>query len=161
MSMPVGETLQDLELAAVDRLAEATALLAEGMPTGACYLAGYAAEISLKAATFRLGGARLDAPVAAMRGVAQRRGEKLLPDIPLESGHNPVFWAALLQLERNARRLPDQGLLIPVVVARARLVRSLWTVDLRYRSNAVAEDDARRVMEAAMWISTQGSALWS
>ncbi len=65
------ETLQSFVLAAEERYVDAQQLLVRGRTTATVYLAGYVAEMLLKAAALRLRGASPETSVPAMLGPAQ------------------------------------------------------------------------------------------
>ena len=153
------ETIQDLESAARARLFDAQALEAAGRAGGAIYLAGYVAEITLKAACFRLGGHTPSTLVQPLLFTYKNRGVLTLPAVPYESGHSLPFWA--LMLEADHRR--TKGRVREAVkrsVQEAKKMHAKWGPQLRYRDEIASADDAKKMVQRAAWFRALGSELW-
>ena len=92
-------SVQDLELAAEQRLADAMVLLADERCWGAVYLLGYVAEIYLKTIAYRRLGARPTSQEHVMfRHCRALSGQLRLwgHDAQWEAGHGLLFWARLI-----------------------------------------------------------------
>ncbi len=154
------ETLQHLELAADARLEEARALLASGHTTASVYLAGYAAEMTLKTATFRVEGARPGDLVGPHLGPARARARKLIGDIDDENFHSILFWALLLRATRKHKGQPLTPQLAREVLGRSQHVHERWNVTMRYRANLCGLIDARSVLENVGWLRARADEFW-
>ena len=155
------ETVPDLEWAAEARFRDAEALLLGERFAGCVYLLGFACEMWLKLAAFRLMGAGPVARVAPMLGAARTWMAAHSPAIGHESYHSLQFWAQFVILRRAA-----QGRALPAEVAgalRHHVVRRLyedWRVELRYRRVAVDERQAWRVYNDTSWLRAIRESLW-
>ncbi|MEQ1566322.1 MAG: hypothetical protein ABMA64_11840 [Myxococcota bacterium] len=154
------ETIQDLEVAAAERLNEAKALVAEGQATGGAYLAGYVAEMVLKMAAFRVNGHLPTTAVYPLLAPALHRARIAYgPNIDYQSYHGVLFWALVLADDRN--RL---GLATPIArhaVNRAQRINQIWSVNMRYRAGLVAQQDAVLLLNDVGWMHSNRLRLWS
>jgi hypothetical protein len=160
----IPETVGVLVTAAEEKYWEGRELMLAGK-LGACiYLMGYAAEIYLKTACFRVGGIQLAdvvGPKSPAFKSALRIGHGVFPAILDESCHSLLFWANLL---RHGRR---RGGLIPwsprfrsEFTSCTRRLYSTWWVEMRYRPDRARPADARNVLDWAGWLRMNYPALW-
>src|SRR4051794_17994100 len=104
------ETMADLEWAAETRFRDAETLLVSDRFAGCVYLLGFACEMWLKLAAFRLMGATPVVPVTAMLATARAWMAAHSPTIGHESYHSLRFWAefVILRRAREGRALPAE-----------------------------------------------------
>lgn len=155
-----GELLQDFEIAAEERFLEAQDLLARGHSTGATYLVGYVAEITLKSAVFRFDGARPADPVRPYLGPAKKWAQKAIPGLVFTNYHSVWFWARVLREKRKRRGLPLAEPITQNLMRIARRLEAAWAVELRYFGLEVDVDHARRTLEDVGWIKSHRTHLW-
>src|SRR5262249_26191940 len=148
-----------LELAADERLFEARSLLLGGRVTASVYLAGYAAEMTLKNATLRVEGARPDDLVGPRLGPARARARQLIGAIDDEHFHSIRFGALLLRETRRSRGRPLGNRLAEQVMGRARYIHENWNVGMRYRTRLLGLTDAKAILENVGWLRTYASEL--
>lgn len=154
------ELVQDLELTADERLLEGLELLLHEHPGAGIYLLGYAAEMILKHAYFRLRGASPSHEVGALLTPARRFVEACHPGLPHEGYHSIWFWAVAIDEARVRMGRPLPGhLRAPFLSAGARL-HGNWTVEMRYQPDVASEADARAVYDDVTWLSDHRSLLW-
>lgn len=156
----VPETLQDLELAAADRLDEAKTLVIMGQTTGGAYVGGYVAEMVLKMATFRINGHGPGDAVWPLLAPARRRATAAYGGaLEHHNYHSVRFWALLLAADR--RRLGRPSPLATQAVNRALLIDDIWAVSMRYRSSLVESEGAKKLLEEVGWMHSNRLRLWS
>jgi hypothetical protein len=152
------ETVQELELAAEARYWEGLELMALGRRGAGIYLMGYAAEMHLELACFRLMGAAAPDPVTPLRASACRRAKQWGVTCPDEGCHSLMFWFALV--ERQRADLGKPCLAVDFGRCVERLYRSWW-VEMRYRSDVATDADASRVFEDVSWLAHNYADMWS
>jgi hypothetical protein len=155
------DSVAEFQAAARSRMQDGLALMAAERRTGAIYLWGYAVEMTLKAAYFRLVGfpaaqqialKDLQAAKAAAGGLAVAWPGNL---------HDLRAWADLLVATREANpalAYPDPGFGDQVRTTVAPLQR-LWSEVLRYHKNVAYRYELRQVREAAEWLLANASSL--
>src|SRR5262249_29685825 len=135
------DSIREFRAAARQRFDDALSLAVNGHRTGAIYLWGYAAEMTLKAAYFSLIG-RAETDVLTCAGdilPAINRGRAVLGIAwPHQGqGHNVRAWAELLVLERAAT--PGWAYPAPAFGTEVQSVgqrfEPLWRETLRYHKN--------------------------
>lgn len=149
------DSIREFRLAARQRRLDALALQGEERRTGAIYLWGYVAEMTLKAAYFTLEG--LDETTVITwphhLSVAIERGRGMGITWPYAgAGHNIRAWAELLV---RVRRL-DATTRYPPRFARqverhGVILGRLWSEILRYRKNIASESEVECVETSAQW----------
>ena len=149
------DSIREFRLAARQRFDDALALAAAGQRTGAIYLWGYTAEMTLKAAYFSLIGMAETATItwpdhlrpAIARGrtlgIAWPRGGE---------GHNLRAWAEFLVAERAFRGTAYTVPFGREVQRRGQRFEHLWRETLRYRKNYAYLYEVSEVREAAEWL---------
>jgi hypothetical protein len=153
------ESIREFRAAALRRYEEGISLALAGREyrTGAIYLWGYAAEMTLKAAYFRLLGLAETAVIGWGANIlpAINRGRNVLGVVwPVPGqGHNVRAWADLLIAERaamlGAAYAPVFGLQVQEC---GQNIGSLWSETLRYHKNVAYLYELRRVREAVEWL---------
>jgi hypothetical protein len=149
------ETWKDYELAAVDRLWDAWAIAAyiSHGATGAAYMLGYVAEMTLKAAFFRTRKtpASMDTwPLRKLVLVAANNYGVRQYAAP-SAYHNIDALCDALAWERNSIGRP-LGAVEPELRRHAASISKWWTVDLRYRSGQIGEPAVRDCWAGAEWL---------
>jgi hypothetical protein len=159
------DSIAEFRAGARQRFDDAVALQNRGRRTGAIYLWGYAAEMTLKAAYFTLLGRAETQALSWTADIlpAINRGRTALGIAwPIQGqGHNVRAWAELLVLERAANTAwayPTAAFAVAVQRAGQRF-EPLWRETLRYHKNIAYPHEVRQVREAAEWLLTH-SALW-
>jgi hypothetical protein len=151
------ESIREFRASARQRFEDALALAAAGRRTGAIYLWGYSAEMTLKAAYFSLVGLS-ETDVITWAGRIQpaiNRGRQTLRIAwpPQGQGHNVRAWAELVVAERALS--PATAYAPPFaleVQRRGQRVGQLWSEALRYHKNFAYWYEVRQVREAAEWL---------
>jgi hypothetical protein len=141
---------------AILRFREGSILAGQGHGTSAIYLWGYAAEMTLKAAYFRLSGFTPTQAIhlADLRQAAFNHAPTLGITWPRSGwGHHVENGAELLVRSRFASGHPYP---IPLfgqqVVAQSRAVYRLWRETLRYHKNRAYGFELSRVQTATAWL---------
>ena len=158
------ESIREFQVAARQRFEDGLALAGQGRRTGAIYLWGYSAEMTLKAAYFRLTGL-VDTDVITWGGHLQPaidRARNVLGIVwPYPGqGHNVRAWAELLVAERAA--MPGAAYAHPFgqeVQACGQSIGQLWSETLRYHKNVAYIHEMNQVREAAEWLLVNADAL--
>jgi hypothetical protein len=157
------ECIREFRASARQRFNDALALAAAGRRTGAIYLWGYSAEMTLKASYFSLTLAETD-PItwgghvlpAIQHGKTARGIAWPVPG----QGHNVRAWAELLVAERAATPglayAPQFG---REVQSCGQRIGQLWSETLRYHKNVAYLHEVAQVREAAEWLLGHSDAL--
>src|SRR5262249_46893628 len=128
----------------------------------AVYLAGYVAEMILKAAYFRLRGWSPTAPIrmadlrnavnhaVTVRGVTFAPPGRRCPDL-----HHLPGWRDLLIAERSHHGPAYLPRFRRALVARVSALALNWSPELRYHSNRPHRAEVRVSLEAADWLRSQ------
>ena len=149
------ETISDMILAADDRYLEAEELLLLHQYDGSVYLFGYAAEMWLKAACFRMRAIGPNEHVKEALGPLKQWMKQSAPTVQFTDFHDLSFYANCIWELRAA-----QGRPLSIVLStemRVRIVAGLyeeWIVDMRYRRAGLVVDDAWNAMQSAWWMKT-------
>src|SRR5205823_82804 len=140
------DTINLLERAAKQRVADAACLSADGRRLVAVYFLGYAVEMCLSAAYFRSVGFAPNTPIdreTRKRRMTQARQIQSSDGQPLMSSdpHPLVGWARYLEWQRDlAGVLSDQERgRIREAVRRAGIVYRHWRPELRYKLTEARE----------------------
>ncbi len=153
------DSVREFRAAARERFADGLALAAAGRRTGAIYLWGYSAEMTLKAAYFTLTGLGEADPITLADHLfpAIERGRKTFRlDWPRPgAGHNVRAWSELLIAERSARGVPYPLRFRRALQRRGGVIELLWRETLRYNPNVAYPHEVGRVRETAEWLLTR------
>lgn len=150
------ECIREFRDAARLRFNDGLALASQGRRTGAIYMWGYCAEMTLKAAFFTLSQGEtvsLTWPLHIQPAIQRGRTIHAIPWPNSGSGHNVRAWAELLVAERAS--IPgraydaDTGRQIQTCGQRIGL---LWSETLRYHDNLAYPHEATQVRLAAEWL---------
>jgi hypothetical protein len=157
------DSIREYRAAARQRFDDGLTLAAAGRRTGAIYLWGYTAEMTLKAAYFSLTGLA-DSEVITWSGnilPAINTGRGMGIAWPSQgAGHNVRAWAELLVAERALS--PATAFTPPFdleVQRHGQRIEQLWRETLRYHKNRAYLYEMRQVREAAEWLLVNSHAL--
>ncbi|HVA47790.1 MAG TPA: hypothetical protein VNH11_15585 [Pirellulales bacterium] len=149
-------SVEEFRAAALVRYVEAERLANAGYGTGAIYLWGYAAEMTLKAAYFSLVGfgLRQSIGIADLRVAVERTAPAVGLQWPAAGKlHKVEYWARLLAADRRSYGASyadpqfEQSM-----ISRARCVYDRWRETLRYHKNRAYEHEVRQVYAATRWL---------
>jgi hypothetical protein len=155
------DSVAELQAAARQRLQDGFSLAAQGRRTAAIYLWGYAAEMTLKGAYFRLIGFPPSQQITLKDLQAAKVKAGVLKSTWTGNFHDLRAWAELLVAARGA----TPGLAYPTpgfgsrVVAYAGKLQPLWSEVLRYHKNVAHRHEVRQVREATEWLLVNASYL--
>jgi hypothetical protein len=153
------DTVRKLEAAVPWRLEEAEILKEAGRRLAAIYMYGYAVEMLVGAAYFRLIEYGLDTDITSQaRRLAEKqaRQEKLMSSEP----HDLSGWAKLLIVTRQRRSTGFSQSLAMQLRFQADVVYDRWRPNLRYRTLVPTLNDVSAVRHAALWFQDQYGKLW-
>ncbi|HLN26880.1 MAG TPA: hypothetical protein VK395_03995 [Gemmataceae bacterium] len=157
------DSIREFRAAARQRFDDALALAGQGRRTGAIYLWGYTAEMTLKASYFSLIGLAETHLITwnADLQPAINRGRGLgIAWLPQGAGHNVRAWSELLVAVRAL--LPATTYPPPFdleVQRRGQRIEQLWRETLRYRKNYAYLFEMRQIREATEWLLVNSHAL--
>ena len=157
------DSVREFRAAARARFADGLALAGAGRRTGAIYLWGYSAEMTLKAAFFTLTGVGETDPITWSGELqpAIEHGRKVynIHWPKPGAGHNVRAWSELLVAEWSARGAPYPLRFRHAVQRRGTRIGMLWRETLCYDQNVAYSHEVGRVREAAEWLLTHVSQL--
>jgi hypothetical protein len=150
------DSIREFRAAARQRCDDALALAASGHRTGAIYLWGYSAEMTLKAAYFLLVGLT-ETDQITWQGHLQpaiNRGQGMGIVWPKPgAGHNVRAWAELLVAERALEPATAYATKFGLDVQRqGQRIGQLWRETLRYSGNLAYSHEVTQVRNAAEWL---------
>ena len=154
------ETVQDFELASEQKYWEGVELMTAGHRAAGIYLVGYAVEMWLKAACFRLDGAALDAEVDQYLAPARKLGKNLFPASPCENYHSLKFWGELLRHKRCVTLGPFDHALDAGVSLRFTRLYAIWWIEMRYRPDQALLGEVNTVFDDATWFRDSYMSFW-
>lgn len=150
------DSIDEFQLAAHQRYLDGLSAASAGRRTAAIYLWGYAAEMTLKAAYFRVSGfAPKQAITAKDRKSAVQQAGKLNIAWPTAGqGHNVRAWAELLVATRSstAGQNYSTAQFGREVQVRGQRLEKLWNETLRYHKNRAYPYEVEQVLEAVSWL---------
>lgn len=158
------DSIREFRAAARQRFNDGLALAGQGRRSGAVYMWGYCAEMTLKAAYFTLTGVPettvITVPGHITPAVNHGRNIRMIAWPHQGQGHNVRAWAELLVAERAAR----PGFAYAAAVGRqvqacGQRIGLLWSETLRYHKNVAYEYEMRQVREAAEWLLANSNIL--
>ena len=158
------ESIEEFRASARERFEDAQALAASGRRTGAIYLWGYSAEMTLKAAYFLLTGlAETDLITWGSHILPAIERGKTVHGIawPKQGqGHNVRAWAELLVAERaGGTGAPYTASFGLAVQQCGQAIGLLWSETLRYHKNVAYLYEMNQVREATEWLLANEDAL--
>ena len=157
------DSIAEFQRAARQRYDDGLTLASQGRRTGAIYLWGYAAEMVLKAAYFRLTGVPSGRPLTVQGDIrpAIQRGRTIHGLVwPVAGdGHNVRAWAELLIAERLSLTQPYPTDFGRQVQRCGQRIGLLWSESLRYHKNVAYVYELRQVQESLEWLLTNEALL--
>jgi hypothetical protein len=148
------DNILEFRLASQERASDAQALAAAERRTGAIYLWGYVAEMTLKAAYFQIIGFADSQRITMADLNAARLSAPRLGVAPLANLHDLRGWAELLVTTRVS--IPNRAYSIPgfgnSVVTAGSQIHALWREYLRYHRNRAYEHELAQVQVASQWL---------
>lgn len=154
--IPADHSIRDFRAAAGMRYREAQRLAIAGHRLAAVYLCGYAAEMLLKAAYFRLIG-RSPAQAITM-GDLNNAKSYAINHVGIHwpgNLHDIRRWEELLIQERRLRHVPFPAAFARSLTARVNLIYLNWREHLRYRINRPYRGEVAGVSQAVSWLAGQ------
>jgi hypothetical protein len=153
--LPTNHTVRGFRTAARLRYSEAERLANAGDRLAGVYLCGYAAEMLLKAAFFRLQGKQPNDPITIhdLR-IAMQQAQSMYQK-KWHNLHDLGGWAALLTDERRRLGIAYPPRLSRVLNAQVKRIQQNWREDLRYHSNRPYLGEMRATFEGVAWLSSQ------
>ena len=148
-------TIGKFRSAARQRFEEAKRSATAGDRLAGIYLCGYAAEMLLKAAYFRLRG-RMPGDSITIRDLNEAKGYATTK-LGLGWGgnlHDLTGWANLLVEERTIRGTPYRPGFRRSLVQQVNALHSNWREDLRYHSNRPRPAEVAVTFQAVAWIKS-------
>jgi hypothetical protein len=149
------ETLADIVLAADERYTEAEELLLLGRYDACVYLLGYAVEMWLKAACFRLRGISPSTPVKPALPALKKWLKVVVPAIVPLDYHDLSFWSeCAIQLRAHAGRPMPPATIVELRDTICTGLHEEWIVEMRYRRCGLNAADAWKALEQAWWMKS-------
>lgn len=157
------DTIEQFRAAASIRYEDAWELFRNGRGTAAIYLWGYVAEMTLKAAWFRLIGFGDTQAILAKDLRDAVHMARTLHGIawPQAGQYHALFhWARLLtEHRRHLRRTYADPALGRSVLVHSQRVYERWRETLRYKRNRAYRFEVRTVAESTQWLLTNSPRL--
>jgi hypothetical protein len=137
-------------------LREATHLATANHRLGAIYLSGYAGEMLLKAAYFRLAGWGLTVRITLADIQAAKVHATSALGLPWPGNlHDLRSWTALLIEERRHRGVAYPAGFARSLAAQVKRLYLNWREQLRYRANRPFAGEVAAALQAAQWLLGQ------
>lgn len=158
--LPTSHSVRHFRRAARLRYAEANRAVTAGDRLIGIYLAGYAAEMTLKATYFRIAGRQPDDPIS--RGdlyAAKNHATTTLGIIWRGNLHDLIRWGDLIVEERKRRSKPLTVVVASRLTAQIIQVANNWREDMRYHGNQPRWGEVAATFEAVRWLLENGSRL--
>jgi hypothetical protein len=152
--IPATHNIREFRLAATLRYNEGRRLVLAGDRLAGIYLWGYATEMLLKAAYFRLIRC---GPITAitMADLQPARTYAIGLGLPFGNLHDLTGWAALLVEEHRSRGSPYPAAFARSLTARVRRVYQNWREHLRYRTNLPYVGEVNQTYQIVTWLFYQ------
>lgn len=155
------ETLQEFELAAEERYLDALELFVAGRNGAGIYLMGYAAEMILKVAYFKLDGVKPGGDLKPRLGPAKTFVKRMHPGIDYESFHSLLFWIHAIRLKRLSKRSGSSKSVDVQALRKVRRLYQIWWVEMRYRRDRSTQSEVNTVYEDVTWLWDNRMQLWT
>ncbi len=159
---PQPETITGFETAAEAKYEDGFSLMTYASPGNGIYLMGYAAEMLLKSAYFRVAGLGLTVPITRSH-LRQARADAVSLAVAAgdEQFHNLAFWSELLIKKRVQQSRAMTAALAAELDRRAKRLAQNWFVEMRYqRLQGVTVQDVDDVLDDVVWVKSNYQALW-
>jgi len=152
------ECINEFELAALERFADANQLVRSGRRTGAIYVYGYVVEMLLKSAYFRILGSS-DMQVLTIADLRLAIGEtpasmaNQLGSRTARNFHDLLAWMELILAYRKANLIPHADTRFTELLrVHVEATASLWSESMRYHKNTAYPHEVGRVRESCEWV---------
>lgn len=156
------ETIAIFESTAEEKYEDGFNLLSYVSPGNGIYLMGYAAEMLLKSAYFRIIGLSETTPITRQHlRDARSEAARLSVGASDEQFHNVEFWGEIVIKKRiqQARGLPFA--FVVELENRTRRLALNWFVEMRYRDlQGVTKQDLEDVFDDVVWIKSNYERFW-
>lgn len=148
-------TIYELRTAARSRFGEASRLAVAGDRLAAIYLGGYAAEMLLEAAYFRVAGWG-SAMVIRMSDIQNAKAYAKTLGINWTGNlHDLAGWSALLVEEHKKRQRAFAPVFARSLQAKVQGIYLNWREHLRYKPNRPFRGEVALVLQGAQWLLGQ------
>ncbi len=148
------DSIHEFRAAARIRYDDGLVLAATGQRTGAVYVWGYAAEMTIKAEYFSFIGLKEKDKITWNGHLkpAIQSGQAMNIFWPNQgAGHNVRAWTELLILTRAQTGTSYPSKLSLEVQKRSQRIEHLWKETLRYHKNFAYQHEVRQVRESIEW----------
>ena len=151
--IPNTQTLGEFRRAARLRFAEAKRAVGADDRLIGIYLAGYAAEMTLKAAYFRVGGKKPNDPITGADLQSVKTNYKTLLGSSWPGNlHSLIPWVETLVAERQSRGIPYSMSLVNQLTWQVQQVAANWREVLRYHENRPRLSEVTATFQAVDWL---------
>jgi len=156
------ETIQGFEAASEEKYEDGFNLMATASPGNGIYLMGYAAEMLLKAAYFRVIGLAATVPITRQHLRNARAEAAILGVVPDdEQFHNVAFWGEIVIKKRTQQARALSPVLADGLEQSTKRLSQNWYVEMRYRSiQGVSKQDVEDVLDDVIWIKSNHENFW-
>jgi hypothetical protein len=150
-------SIRNFRAAALARFAEGRLLAAQQHRLASIYLMGYAAEMLLKAAYFRLAGYSLSQPITVQEMYAAKDYAVKTLKCPWAGNnlHDLRGWQMLLMEDRKAKGVPYSPSFSRDLNANVTRLALNWVEALRYHPMRPYRGELRRCLDGVTWLLTQ------
>ena len=156
------ETVRGFEAAAEEKYEDGFNLMASSSPGNGLYLMGYAAEMLLKSAYFRLIGLGETVPITRQH-LQQARSEAKSAGVVTvdEQFHNVEFWGELIIKIRLGQSRGFSETFAASLKHHTKRLAQNWFVDLRYQSlQGISKQDLEDALDDVIWIKSNHEKFW-
>ncbi len=158
--LPASHSVRNFRRAARLRYSEANRAVTAGDRLIGIYLAGYAAEMTLKATYFRITGRQPTDPISMEDLYKARTHAKMtLGLIWRDNLHNLNRWGELIVEERRWRANPIPMAFASRISTQIIQVANNWREDMRYPGNQPRSGEVVVTFEAVRWLLENESRL--
>jgi hypothetical protein len=154
------ETLLDFVVAAEEKYWEGVELATCNRNAASIYLLGYAAEMYLKVAAFRVDGAAPLDLVSPKLLPVRRWMAANQPGVEHEGYHSVIFWMEYLRSRRSSRGVPLARNLDGSLVHHVKRIYSIWWVEMRYRPDQASAEETDRLIKDVSWLRSNQQTIW-
>ena len=154
--LPKDHSIREFRRAAFSRIREAKYLALADHRLAAIYFSGYAVEMILKAAYFRVCGRGRNDPISLKEilDVKPNDAKSLSVTWP-GNAHDLVSWANVLVARRKALKTPYKAAFARSLVSRVKRIARCWKEDLRYWSRRPYRGEVQVTFQATEWLIGQ------
>ncbi len=156
------ETIQGFEAAAEEKYEDGFNLMAYASPGNGIYLMGYAAEMLLKSAYFRVAGLGIHTPITKSHLTQAKTDAANLGVLAsAEHFHSLAFWSELIIKKRVQQSRGLAPAFTTELDKRAKRLAQNWFVEMRYHLlQGITAQDVDDVMDDVVWIRSNHEDLW-